>query len=308
MRRAAVALISIVWMAGCTAGVDPIGSVQEAVTPIVVDCNVTGFGSLPTGEAFSGSASSVSGAIDAEWVHDGAGIHVESSGPPDSVICHVNGEIVAEISGPATVDGNTGYSYYVNVVDNRDPPDDGSIVLEASRGHHGHPVDGVENFSDPTTVSIPQSIEVTDGEAEGWVMLKLDRTACWYFGDDDSHHYHYDHHHSHGHHGHGHDGDDDDDGGAFEFVRCVGPGAHGLAPGDTLDVTHARLHIASASFHRCHRHGREELAVRADIGAGPSGESTGTADTYTIIVTGGGSTYTVADSLEDGDILIDVVP
>lgn len=277
--RHVVSLLSIVMVvaSGCVAEVDPIGGAQAASTPTVHDCTVDGFGSMLTGEAFSGTAASIAGFDEAEWVHNGSSPSaIESDGPATDVTCRLNGGVVAEITGPATVDGASGYTYFVQAVDNRPPTAGSPIVLEATRPRHGHGSDGTVSFSDPTTVQVPAQVDVVDGDAgHGWVWLKLDQAICFYRGNG---------------------------GGAYDLTRCVGRGGHGLEAGDTLDVTRARLHIAGCGG------GHDALTVRADIGlpVAPSGVP----DVYTILVGDGSGTviYSFSANVEDGDIAIVLDP
>jgi hypothetical protein len=251
------------------------------------DCTISAYGSVPTGEVFSGSGSDVGGLVEGEWTHNGDGIHVQSEGLPFDVACRTNGGLVGEVFGAAILNGVSGYQYFVQVADNRGPPTGSSIVLEASRERNGRPHVGVQRFAAPTSFRIPAEIAVTAGEAGGGrVMLKIDGTVCWYRGN----------------------GDDLGCGGdAFLFDACVGEDGSSLAPGDQFDGVQARLHILGDDLH-CPT-GPEAIAIRADIGTGLV-PAPGAPDAYTILVGDAAGTllYSFSALVETGDVAVEPVP
>ena len=90
------------------------------------ECEVTGWMNFATGEMFDGSASDLDGVEMINWVHNAAGITFETVEPdPDGIECRLNGTTSADFigTGTATVNGDPGYSYFIEVEDNRGPPD-----------------------------------------------------------------------------------------------------------------------------------------------------------------------------------------
>jgi hypothetical protein len=267
MKRMIVSLVVII-LAGVASGrLKGVGDQP----PIAVDCTFAGYGSQGTRAVFSGSGSSVAGVYDVDWRHRAAGFDMQSDGAPDSAICLFNSHLLVVVEGPATVNGESGYSFYFEAFDNRAPPTGTSIIVGASRSPDGGD-DGTLVFDESTTVVVPGSIAITGGVAgDGWVWIKFDRSICYYRSGDD----------------------------AYEFDRCVTSKGRRLQPGDSLNVTDVRMHVAGSSG------SADALTVEADVGTGIT-PAPGTADLYTMVILDAASNVIYASTSNvDGDIRID---
>jgi hypothetical protein len=216
-----------------------------------------------------------------DWMHTADGLVFSAlvanpdGGTDDGVVCRDNGTISAKIQGTglATVNDVPGFTYQIEMQDNRDAPD--SLVLVASILRL--PIrrnEGIADFSPPRTVVVPAEIDVVVGGSDsGWVKLHFDETTCRYRGT----------------------------GTTYGFVHCTDPLDSGYVAGDRIDINHARLRIMQAdkSF--------ELTSVEADIGI--LDPAPGLPDTYHLIISEpGGFFYNFNALVEDGDVDINLVP
>ena len=237
----------------------------------IFECEVTGWGEFPTGEMFEGTASDMDGTETINWMHVAPGISFETLTPdPDGIECRLNGTTSADFfgTGTATVNGEEDYSYFIEVEDNRPPPDIVKLTASLTRTRHRPAVrnDGVETFETPKTVIIPEEIDVLEGNSGrlGLVKLYLDGIKCIYRGT----------------------------GPTYAFARCDS----GNIAGDSLDILQARLRIWWAYW-------RSPITVvKANIGTGAT--APGAPDQYSILVadSSGGIVYNFTSIVEDGDI------
>jgi hypothetical protein len=248
---------------------------NSAASTTTFDCEVSGFGSGP-GFTFDGVISS-DAAVGANWDHDGAAFSVHAHGV-DTVRCDINGLTQATITGEGvatitTPDGTFTGDYFIYAVDNRPPPTGGyPIVLSAQ--HDFRPTewtDGAQSFSEPTAVTVPDTITVTAGDpAHQWAFLYFDDLRCKYRSDGTN----------------------------YVFDEC--PDDPSVAAGDALTVSSARLRIQNGSA------GSDGyLAATVDIGA-ESVPSPGSPDTYYIAAElPDGTIYEIPITpVLDGDITI----
>jgi hypothetical protein len=298
MRR--VALIGVVVvLAGCVES-DPSGGSSEALT--IRDCEVTGYGSFPTGEVFSGTFSDVLGVEAVDWLHDAPGVSFETNAvTPAGVTCRQNGADtgIVESYGTATLNGTPGYSYLLEVEDHRDPAVTGSETLAASAS-----TDGSTSFSGGEVVTIPSEIAVTAGNATGAVVtLTLDGLTCTY----------------------------DEAGGTFLFNSCsdgttaAGDGVaattvslhveggacpedtgHGCRRGHTIGRGHFSHGRGHGYGHSRHDHDGAEVCVPLAVEAVLEWTipSLGSADFYSLVIgsPSGTTVYTFSGLVFDGDI------
>ena len=239
----------------------------------VFECEVTGWANFATGEMFEGSASDLDGVEMIDWIHNAAGISFEATDDPDpdGIECRLNGTISADFfgTGTATVNRVPGYSYFIEIEDNRGPPD--IVMLTASITHRPtHRNDGIVNFESPRTVVIPTEIDVLTGGSGllGSAFLFFDGIRCKYRGRGET----------------------------YDFVRCNS----GYVAGDSIETTQAKLRIRWAAW-------RYPLTVvKTNIGTGTP--APGTADRYSILIAGPAPSeeiiYSFSGSVEDGDIEI----
>lgn len=254
----------------------------NAVAATVSDCDpVSGNGVFAGGVSFDGTASDVDGIHMIDWMHTTDDFVFDAletnpdGGIDDGLVCRRNGLISASFQGDGlgTVNGVPGFSYQIDIQDNRPAPD--SLVLVASITRHPtRRNEGIADFTPPRTVVVPAEIDVVVGASgSGWLKLHLDAITCRYRGT----------------------------GTTYGFVRCTDPLDSGYVAGDRIDTSHARLRIQQAdrSF--------ELTSVEADIGV--LTPQPGLAYTYHLIISGpGGFFYNFSTSVIDGDIAINLVP
>lgn len=203
-------------------------------------CEVTGSGTLPSGDSLAGSV--VGGDVGAtgSWTHvslaDGTILAT-----PDWILCRINGSTLADFGGSATIDGVSGFTYRVSVQDRgvRGEPTltAGARTIETlSASVDYRPTtftDGSLTIGDATRLTIPAALPVTEGApGTGWAVLTIleegasESVRCRYRGNGSS----------------ARGGD------RYEFRHCVGDGTT-LAPGDEVDATSATLRVQSGDSH-----------------------------------------------------------
>lgn len=250
----------------------------NAMAATISDCEVTASGVFFTGEMFDGNASDITTSHSIDWTHSATDFSFETieanpdGGIDDGIVCRRNGTISASFQGMgmATVNGVAGYSYQIDIQDNRPAPD--SVVLVASITHRPtRRNEGIADFDPPRMIVVPSDINVTvGGSGTGKVKLHLDDITCRYSGT----------------------------GTTYSFVRCTDPLGFVYGPGSSFPVRNARLRIQQAdrSF--------DLTSVEVDIGSGVP--APGLPDTYHIIVASpdGSLFYNFSSSVIDGDIAI----
>ena len=241
-------------------------SVQVHAVPSPFPCDVTAYGNFPDGESFTGNFIDDGTDFIVHWEHHAPGMDFVTDFADPSSSCMANGEINADIWGTGNVNGVSGYTYFIHLVDNR-PLSDTLLTASIVRTPTVHN-EGVAAFDPPRTVSIPAMIPVTEGASGmGWVKLHLDDVICRYSGT----------------------------GSAYAFQRCTNPGGSDYSPGALLDVSNARLRLLSADS------GFEITTIRIDIGTVVPGDP----DRYSIDIIGPGSfSYSFNGNINDGDINI----
>ncbi len=249
----------------------------NAMAATIHDCEVTASGVFSTGEMFDGNASDITAIHSIDWTHSATGLSFETieadpdGGIDDGIVCRDNGTVSASFQGTglATVNGVSGYTYRIEIQDNRLAPD--SVVLVASITHRPtRRNEGIADFVPARMIFVPSEINVTvGGSGTGKVKLHLDDITCRY----------------------------NSTGTTYSFVRCTDPLGLVYVPGDSFLVNNARLRIQQAdrSF--------DLTSVEVDIGS--SVPAPGDPDTYHIIVAGpGGFFYDFSSDVIDGDIAI----
>ena len=245
-------------------------------------CEITASAEFATGDVLDGSASDINPGVETiDWMHDATGFSFETmAADANGIECRLNGATTADVigTGIATVDGDPGYGYFIELEDNRPAPS-GSIVLVASISFR--PTDrteGIAEFATPQPVVIPSELPVTaGGSGNGWTRLHLDDITCRYRGT----------------------------GATYGFVRCTDPLDSGYVAGDTLAITNARLRIQQAD------RDLGTAVVEAEIAE--SIPAPGAPDFYSILIIdpSGAVFYDFSGAVEDGDIdimLLDPVP
>jgi hypothetical protein len=246
----------------------------------ISDCEVTASGVFSTGEMFDGNASDDTGVQSIDWTHSvsigGTDFVFEimaanpDGGINDGIVCRKNGQVSAifQGAGMATVNGVGGYSFQIDIADNRPAPD--SVVLAASISRTPvRRIEGIANFDPPRLIVVPSEINVVvGGSGSGKIKLHLDDIICRYSGT----------------------------GTTYAFVRCTDPLESAYVAGDSFAISNARLRIQQAdrSF--------DLTSVEVDLGTGPA---PGTPDTYLLIISGpDGFFYPFSGNVIDGDIEI----
>jgi hypothetical protein len=224
---------------------------------------------------FEGSASTVGSIFTVRWEHTEPGVTFTAD-VADVVNCFLNGGIIAVVDGfgTGTLNGVPGYIYTIFAED-RGRAGQPAVTLTASRTSPPTVfADGEATFSPPRLVTIPATIEVTEGNpGNGWTRLYLGDVRCDYRGD----------------------------GTVYAFERC--PGAAGLGPGATLEVSSARLRVRTPGDGN---EAEPAIGVRATIA--PATPAVGAPDIYSVTVfdASGNIIYDFGANLEDGqgDIVV----
>ena len=243
----------------------------------IVDCTVQLEGYVwKKGVEFSGTASDIDGTETISFMYRTPSFvfETDSVAGSDDIQCHLNGlhVFIVETFGTGRLNGEPGYSYRLEMVDNGHPPPDYiplSARLDQSCGNARN--DGVRTFDSPQTVVIPGVLPVTQGSAgTGTAQLKLDHTTCHYVGNGTNRDY--------------------------QFDRCTGPHGVDLAPGDTLDTSTIQLQILTAA--------PISPWTVVEIGNLGSGVWAHTPDTYVVLIANpaGELIYNDAGDLLFGDL------
>lgn len=286
LTRTALIAASLLAIAGCAYEVEP-GASDDAL--VVTDrCEIRGFGLLDSGELVAGRIRGDETGASGRWVHysrtDG---FVLAS--PDWIFCRINGAVIGDFAGDATVNGASGYTYRVNVQDRREPGTPPIVTgtttevrtVVASRDYR--PTrwsDGELPTDGRIRVTLPAELPVSEGNAgngtawvsyqraDGWGLV-----TCRYRGgaprlrprtpaeEAAGLSYHFDRCYD-GTFG-GDDDDDDDDDEIDESVPMPG-----LVAGSVEEVRWLRVHVQNGShWHPSRSAARTEVSVPFDVEA-----------------------------------------
>lgn len=173
---------------------DP-GGFESRVEPLLVTdrCVVRGAGALASGDELAGEVRGGDLGASGTWSHAGEAV----VGEAQWIVCRINGALLADFGGAATVEGRSGYTFRVGVQD-FGPPADGELLegatevqtVVASRTYR--PTrweDGEVRIEHLARVTIPSSLPVSVGNAGNqWAWLTFERhgsedvVSCRYRG------------------------------------------------------------------------------------------------------------------------------
>jgi hypothetical protein len=264
-----------------------LGGLLFALPASSQDCAGNGHAVFPVDDGdpgaaeFEGSASTVGEIYTITWEHTAPGVTFTTE-VADLVHCFTNGGLilVADGFGTGVLNGVGGYFYTIFLEDRRTPALP-AVTLTASRtSPPTRFTDGEATFSPPRMVTIPATLEVTEGSpGNGRARLYLGDVRCDYQGN----------------------------GVGYEFVAC--PGSEGLGPGDSFDVASAGLRVRSPGAHNADE---PVITVEATIApATPPGP--GAPDIYSVTVfdAHGVILYDYGNNLNDdaeGDVVVTFLP
>ncbi|MCA9473277.1 MAG: hypothetical protein MRJ96_14440 [Nitrospirales bacterium] len=142
-------------------------------------CTLKGIGTVPPGDFYYGDVVQFTDhSIVGTWIHRlPTGERIV--GEPDFMFCRPNGSRLIDLAGPATFNGENGYSFILAVHDRGWNQGFGiTHTLTASRTPSpSTSEDGVLPFERPL-VRIPESIQIVDGTiSDGWAHLSFDRLS-----------------------------------------------------------------------------------------------------------------------------------
>ena len=267
MKRIILSLIGFVVVLGLTNPIFATGTSD----PI---CTLQGLGRLPDGDLFSGQLTqSSANNIVGVWKHripTGQIVLIH----PDQLVCRPNGSQLVDILGPATVDGQQGFSAFVAIQD-RPIGDPETQLLTASRRFYPSQVeDGTLDFDGQAAVTIPTSLQVVEGYAKFGIAKLImvrsaseDRVVCRYRPI----------------------------GNTFRLIKCIGE-----APG-TLPVKGDEIVMARGmTLHVGHVFPKHAIKVEVGIQVAPPLLP----DTYQIVVLDSNNTevYSADADLVSGDL------
>ncbi len=191
------ATLTLVMLPGCVGalGSDREGEVlSEVIT--TSECSVIGSGTIETGSTFAGDVHDEGGIAVGAWSHETAGADM-FVGDPASLICRLNGAIVADVEGTGTWNGVAGHRFRLHVQDRGEPGPPvivpgtpTSLTVTASRTYSpSRWTDGTASFPGGSVVTIPAALPVTEGNAGNqWAWLTFtesgsgDEIRCRYRG------------------------------------------------------------------------------------------------------------------------------
>lgn len=227
-----VAVGVYVAVVGCGLELEAEGS-QAALTVESPRCEIRGLGVVGTESpaVFSGHILSGDEETVGHWAHWNSERFALAE--PDAAFCRINGAVLADASGPARVDGESGFTFRLRVQDRSAPGDDELVegseaaqTLSATRLYLPRrvEVDDLVVDGDFARLELPEVLEVSEGRA-GWgrAVIRLWRedegpARCIYRGR----------------------------GRDFHFVRCQG--AHPLPePGTPITVRRLRLRVVAGA-------------------------------------------------------------
>lgn len=230
-------------LAGCAMeGGDPS---ESAGALVVTDrCEMEGTGGLPEGDFFAGRARGGDLGATGSWLHTGDDRVV--LGTPTLIFCRINGVVIGDVDGPASLDGREGYTFRVSVQDFGDPQDEPALLpgttevqtVSATKTYCPDAwVDGSVAIAERALVTVPDELPVTTGNAgngSAQVTFELNeggRVTCRYRGGASTS-----------------DPCTDEDlqaGLSYRFRRCTDEDGATLdvGPGDRLDVVSAVVHV-----------------------------------------------------------------
>lgn len=296
--RVVIAVLVALGVAGC----DPDGVGGTADTLLLTDrCEISGAGVL-AGEAFSGAARGSDTGARGSWTHEGAdGVVL---GEAEWILCRINGAMLGDFGGPATIDGRAGYTFRVGVQDFEEASETTETqTVRASRTYRpSRWEDGELTIDEQALVTIPSSLPVVEGNAGNqWAWLTFERAdtadvvTCRYRG------------------GASRPNPilpvDVAAGLSYELQRCTGeePGSPEVSAGDRVAVRWMRLHVHSgAHFHPHPWCPVTTVSVDLQVTTGPV-----TRDRYRIGVwddATGERVFFRDGELTSGDLLVQTLP
>lgn len=264
----------------------------HADTVTIYDCNFSMVAQFNSGKVVRGSGSDITGTELVDWLHEQPEYVFETVGDPNGgglpgwdtgLICSRAGTKKVDIysEGTASVNGVPGYSYVIQLEDNRPSDADDptrirlcSTLVQRPRTRN----DGQSVLTFSKTAVVPTELPVVRGSAgTGKARLTLGNVKCSYRGGGTTN---------------------------YLFERCNGPGGVSLVPGDTIVVNEVSLRIVSAD------RTQPVTSVQVDLGTNPT-PVPGGSDYYEITI-GNPDGSTIFDSFIDmvqcGDIEIDLLP
>lgn len=281
LTRAASLVALALALFGCAYEVEP-GASDDAL--VVTDrCEIRGLGLLEGGELVVGRIRGDEIGASGRWVHlsrtDGFVLAT-----PDWIFCRINGAVVGDFAGDATLDGVSGYTYRVNVQDRREPGDPPIVTpgapevrtVVASRDYR--PTrwsDGEMPIDGRVRVTLPSELPVSEGNAgngNAWITYQRADTyelvTCRYRGgaprlwprtpaeEAAGLSYRFERCYQSGW------GDDDDEDDEVDESAPM----PGLAPGSVEEVRWLRVHVQNGShWHPSRAAARTEVSVPFDV-------------------------------------------
>ncbi len=239
-----VAVITILSLLSACA-FDDVGAAESDL--VITDrCEVSGLGLLgPDAEFFVGRVRGDGVSVTGSWAHLGPSVVL---GEADFIDCRINGALVGDVGGPATLDGVGGYNYRVSVRDFGDPgpPDvieglpEVQTVTATRRYRPTRWEDGRVAIDERALVTIPAELPVTVGNAGNqWAWLTFQRSEsrgvvrCRYRGGART--------------PNPRTPADLAAGQAYYFERCTCERGDDVEPGDRVDVRWMELHVQTGA-------------------------------------------------------------
>lgn len=240
--RAAVLTTALALALGCAPADD--GAATGALATIPDACLVRGIGLLPAGDFAAGRVTGDDVAATGNWLHVSPSDGVVLA-TPQWIVCRLNGAVLADFGGEATLNGDAGYSYRVSIQDRGAPGPptvvEGAPTVETvTATRHRHPARFEDGYlpmtEDRARVTIPAELPVIEGEpGTGLAKITFDQaglpghTTCLYRGN--------------GSRGRGGD--------RYVLQHCAGFGGP-VSAGDVVDATWLRVRVyqGAASWRR----------------------------------------------------------
>lgn len=272
----------ILVLAGCTQELAD-GTTGALGTP-TTQCEVDGSGELAGGHLFFGHVTGTTAGTTGSWTHD-TGFELVL-GSADWISCRINGVVIADFGGTASIDGASGYAYRVQVQDfgTSGPtslvlgPPEIQTVSATRRYRPTRWEDGSVAITDRAVVTIPGELPVTVGNAGNmWAWITFQRTdvgdtvRCRYRGG--------------AHNPVPCTPEDLAAGERYHFHDCDSDveGPLSLAPGDSVDVTSMTLHVHTGA-HSLPSRDAAETTVTVDFEVATLTEEAPASDIYRIWV------------------------
>lgn len=291
---------------GCTQEIAG-GSTGALGTP-TAQCEVDGAGELPGGHVFFGHVTGTTAGTTGSWTHEtGSEIVLGSA---DWISCRINGVVIADFGGAASIDGAPGYAYRVQVQDFGGPGSSGLVlgppeIQTVSATRRYRPTrweDGAVAIADRAVVTLPAELPVTVGNAGNmWAWIAFERTdvgdtvRCRYRGG--------------AHTPVPCTPEDLAAGESYVFHDCDSDveGPLSIAPGDSVDVTSMTLHVHTGAHSLPSRH-EAQTTVTVDFEVATLTEEEPASDIYRIWVFDPASpsppVISAGGELSSGDVLV----